>query len=329
MENKGVSTVIAVLLMLVITLSLIGLAYGFITGIFGGRIATTFSIADTYGDTVTVRNDGTVPISSFTKFTVDGEAVNYSVVPEDSSLVGHWKFDEGSGDVAGDSSGKGNDGTLVNDPTWVDGKFGKALSFDGSDNYVEVLDSDSLNITDEITIESWVYVVGSSGKIENIVYKAVSATSTEGVYRLRYFDNTNFIGNLSIGGTYYSNNGDTTVPLNTWHHVVLTYDGSNIKLFLNGKEDTTPVAVSGTIDTNNYPLFIGSRDGGFNGTIDEVRIYNRALSPEEIKAEYNMGGQINAGLTAKVKIYDDLSRGTHTVKICTPSMCTTTYLTII
>jgi hypothetical protein len=73
-----------------------------------------------------------------------------------SGLAGYWKFDEGSGTVASDSSNNGNTGTLVNGPQWVDGIRGNALTFDGVDDYVDVLDSNNLDVSQSITIEAWV-----------------------------------------------------------------------------------------------------------------------------------------------------------------------------
>src|SRR3989338_9509033 len=78
--------------------------------------------------------------------------------PSNLGLVGYWSFNEGIGPYAGDSSGNRNQGTLTNGPTWVDGKRGKALSFDGSNDYVNVASSTSLNITNAITISGWINV---------------------------------------------------------------------------------------------------------------------------------------------------------------------------
>ena len=81
-------------------------------------------------------------------------------IPEDTltrGLVGYWAFDEGSGTIAYDSSGFANNGTTTNGPSWTNGKVGGGMEFDGTNDYVDVRDSDSLDITNEITIEFWIY----------------------------------------------------------------------------------------------------------------------------------------------------------------------------
>ena len=84
-------------------------------------------------------------------------SVSYAIDP--AAIVGLWLFDEGAGDVATDSSGNGNDGVLINEPEWVDGKFGKALRFDGVDDYVDIPDSPSLSPTEQMSIVAWIYPV--------------------------------------------------------------------------------------------------------------------------------------------------------------------------
>ena len=205
-----------------------------------------------------------------------------------SGLVGYWKFDEGSGTTAFDSSGNGNIGVLYDSPTWVNGKSGKALSFDGSDDYVRIERSSSLDATSEVTVEAWIcpraYVSGL-GDNSHIV----SRTNTGGghVYVLSlYPDSHKASYSVNPFPDQHASNAD--IQLNVWTHLTMTYDGSYVRLYINGEFDSS-YELSGAIETTPNWLAIGCNSYGstyahFNGTIDEVRIYNRALSQEEIRS---------------------------------------------
>lgn len=186
-------------------------------------------------------------------------------------LVGEWHFD---GD-ARDSSGNGNDGTVYG-ASFVEGKVGKALSFDGSNDYAEVLNTDILKSQNSLTVSAWIKV-------------DVSSTSS-----LHYFINTNGFGvwkrNDQMGlaiSLPHTNSTRGQIETNTWQQIVGTYDGTLIKFYVNGE-------LKGFTNWPGTMSFEGSRNtviGTFNGeywngTIDEVRIYNRALNAEEIKANY-------------------------------------------
>jgi len=200
-------------------------------------------------------------------------------------LVLWLKFNEGSGNIAYDSSFYNNHGTIYG-ATWTDGKFGKALSFDGVDDYVEIPDSESLDITDAITVMVWV-----NGDLAS-QYKGIleKRDSTASGFALLSWDADEIKFEITNIGLSISKGGLESFR---WYHVVGTYDSSTGKgyLYINGVkvgEDTA----SGAIKPNDAKLFIGSRGIGnkpscyFNGTIDEVRIYNRALSENEIKMLY-------------------------------------------
>jgi len=200
-------------------------------------------------------------------------------------LVLWLKFNEGSGNIAYDSSFYNNHGTIYG-ATWTDGKFGKALSFDGVDDYVEVADSSSLDITDEITIMAWVKPRGSYA---DLTYPTI--VRKEGAYGLRFGHSTgNLNGVIWIGGSaVYSNSIENAWDTTRWTHFAFVYDGQYLRLYRNGVEAATPKACTGTIDVSANNLGIGASGKGsylFNGTIDEVRIYNRALSENEIKMLY-------------------------------------------
>jgi len=203
-----------------------------------------------------------------------------------ADLVGYWKFDEGSGNIAVDVSGYGNDGT-INGATWTTGKFGPGLNFDGIDDDVDCGIDESLNITDEITIALWIKpsVAGEGGSNVGPVCKAEAGVDPWS-WQLRY--------NAPGGGNYmgFQFNGDpegstwVSVQQNLlpgeWYHIAGTFDGANIVCYLNGVE-TERNTISG-IRGGNGRFFIGQDgwDNIFNGVVDELRIYNHALSAVEL-----------------------------------------------
>ena len=212
--------------------------------------------------------------------------------PSGSGLVGYWMLDEGSGTTAYDSSGYDNHGTIYG-ATWADGKAGKALSFDGVDDYVSVPDSASLDITNEITIEAWIMKPDyTNGWILN----------KESSYNLEIAGGDNSIEcNLKEqdgpGHTFFFGGN---FPPNVWTHVAMTYDGNFLKAYLNGDE-LGRRSLTITIETSTSDLLIGRRLLGtpnyFKGIIDEVRVYNRALSEEEIIFIATILGSISGTVT--------------------------------
>jgi len=242
----------------------------------------------------------------------DASDVNTTFIRVIDGVVGAWHFDEGSGTVAHDTSGEGNDGTLydgntTNDdgntpPQWIDGKFGKALSFDGMDDYVKVPDSASLDITDEIAIAAWIKWQGGAGGAttsKSIVDKrncyVVDIGHTE--HKVKFWIYTDTWKN--------SNPSTTSVDDGNWHYIVGVYDGSNIIIYVDSVAENNNNIGAETISTSIENLFVGSREGQrqyFNGIIDEVRIYNRALSEEEISDLYNNYGYTTPNYPNKVLV---------------------------
>jgi len=204
-----------------------------------------------------------------------------------NSLVGYWSFDYYNSSGIYDNSTYNNFGTFENGLSTSDittGKYGHGLEFDGVDDHLNVSNSESLNITNAITLEAWVYP--KSVKDQGIIAKAnYSAAILQQIYVLKIMDDNKFwftLSGTSIGCEAYSPNN--------WYHVVATWNGNWMKLYINGQY-LSGVSKSGDIPTTTAPLTIGSIYNSylFNGTIDEVRIYNRALSSEEINASYNNG----------------------------------------
>ena len=203
-------------------------------------------------------------------------------------LVGLWHFDEGSGKIAKDSSKYGNDGTLVKGPTWVDGKFGKALQFDGVDDSVNCGNPAGLkNIVNEITFMAWVKPFRDCGcivrKWEWSDYSGYHFDIYSGIYDSTF--------NLKIGY------GDISVlilgmalRLNEFSHVAFTADDSEVIFYINGRVAGRILSGRPIQLHNSKRLYIGGGSGWtgkyFQGIIDEVKIYGRVLTAKEIAADY-------------------------------------------
>lgn len=212
----------------------------------------------------------------------------------EDDIVGYWHFDEGMGTSTYDASGSGNTGTATG-TTWLAPsgcKAGQCLSFDGVDDHVEVPDDASLKPTSAITVTVWVNPDNTipPDSFANFVRKADEAPSTDG-YFLQY-DGSNpyprFCVHLSSSATC-SSATSVTLTAGQWWYIVGVYDGSNVLIYVNGDQKNS-VSASGSIVQDADILSIGSRGAlsdYFDGSIDEVRIYSRALTAAEIKDRYN------------------------------------------
>lgn len=203
--------------------------------------------------------------------------------PQQPGLVAAYAFDEGSGTAVDDLSTFGNDGSIIGAAWTTSGHSGHALIFDGIDDHVLVPDASSLDLTTGMTLEAWVYPTSTQSGWRAILQKQVDA----------WFLNGNTSANRpGVGGTFDGTcctvlSGTAALPANQWTHVAGSYDGANLRLYVNG----TPVATqaqTGSLQVNAFPLRIGGNTYGnefFPGRIDDVRIYDRALSQSEIQAD--------------------------------------------
>ncbi len=203
---------------------------------------------------------------------------------QDPNLVGWWTLDEGSGTIAYDSSIYGNDGTIVGDPEWVLGWKNGALDFDGDGDYIDCGDDESLEVGNEITVGVWVNLRTITISYMTVVAKgeyswrlSTQATASAFHFGINYWQ----IANSSI-------TPKGAVGANEWHHIAGTYDGATIRLYYDGELNNSLTSTAG-IGTNEANVRIGTNpeavDRYWDGLADEVRIYNRALTAEEINAE--------------------------------------------
>jgi serine/threonine protein kinase len=201
-------------------------------------------------------------------------------------LVAHWTLDESGGAVAHDLAG-GHNGTLHGDPVWLPtgGVLGGALQLDGMDDYVDTGYTDDLATW---TVSTWV-----SSPVAPATGGPTGPVHRDRNYQINW-DHPDLPGTaaLNVGGTWYA---ATLGPLaaNTWYHLVATYDGRTLLAYRDGVLIASNNAPSGEPSPEAASLTLGAHATGlqcFRGTIDDVRIYNYALTADEVQALYASGG---------------------------------------
>ena len=214
-------------------------------------------------------------------------------LPSDEHLVGYWAFDDGSGSVAVDGSGNGNDGTLVNmeDADWVDGVVGKGLNFDGT--HTEYVNLNAVNVAGASagSISVWIKSNGAWETHDTIFYCGDGPAWASMRFVLAGL-NTNQIYFAVADGTSSITTACRSGVLSpdTWYHIVGTYDGSNVKIYVTGelKDTVGSSIVPGAFNPSFTGIgFMNYSTRYWNGLIDEVRIYSTALTASEIKALYD------------------------------------------
>jgi len=206
--------------------------------------------------------------------------------PAQPGLVAAYGFNEGIGVLTFDSSGQANTGTLAGATWTTNGKFGSALSFNGTSAWVTIDDSPSLDLTTGLTIEAWVNPSSGSGTRTVLMKETASG--------LAYALYSAVSGQRPVGYVHTRKDnpavGSAAVPLNTWTHLAFTFDGSTLRLYVNGSLVRTSGINSGSIVTSAGALRIGGNavfGEYFKGLIDEVRVYNRALTAADIQVDMN------------------------------------------
>lgn len=211
-------------------------------------------------------------------------------------LIAEYRFDEAAGRIAVDSSGHQRHGRLEGHPQWVPGRYGTALQFDGVSDYVYVGHQDAFELA-HYTLMAWIKTNGrtSDPERQEILEKA-------GAYWLNIRNDSH---RLRAGGFFGGCRGTpywtyldtaTSVPLQTWTHVAATYDGSALRIYLNGTVSASRPEVRPACTTNHRLLILGAKklddqtpaEAFFSGTLDEVRIYSKAQSQAAIQDVMHM-----------------------------------------
>jgi len=210
-------------------------------------------------------------------------------------MVSYWNFEEGTGTIAHDSVSS-NHGTIYG-ASWTTGKVGNALSFDGINDYIEIGDVPSLDINSAITLEAWVKTAAAANHNNPIASKDDDGSNREWYFGTCFDANNPGKVRWTLNTpnpSWYGYELDSNEPLNDglWHYIVGTYDGSYMRLYIDGIEDSeSPMARSGQIPNTQAHFRIGytgsSSTQYFLGIIDEVAVYDKALTAEEIRNRYN------------------------------------------
>ncbi len=207
-------------------------------------------------------------------------------------LIGYWKFDEGVGSIAHDSSGNNNHGNIIGS-SWVPGLYGYAFNFDGNDDYIVVPYTATLNDYPPISVSCWFKFFEFDSNAIIIANKGETwCISINDNHQLEFEGFNSYIHHVT----------NQILDTDQWYHLVFTYDGNQVKVFFNGVEDFNEI-IGPTSLYDAYPLILGGNspnpyaigtDGKpylFTGMLDEFRIYNRVLSQEDIQFLYNEPNQ--------------------------------------
>jgi hypothetical protein len=229
----------------------------------------SFSAAGIYVLRLTV-SDGALSRTDDVTVTVNGP-------PVAGSLVAAWGFNEGIGTSLGDSSGNGRTGTVTG-ATWTTGKYGRALNFDGNDSVV----LSDIDLTGSFTVMAWMQTRSlHANGCASLVMKAFD-------YGFEICEGRLYAGvGTGSNWTAHPSKALTSADLNVWRHVTLTHDGTTLRFYIGG---TLVRSAAGTHTSNNRLLRFGRWSSNieyWNGRIDEVRIYNRALTQAEVQTDMN------------------------------------------
>jgi hypothetical protein len=278
----------------------------------------TYSIGDTNALITQLRlfntNDtGSVDIDNIRvrKYASTDTSSSLSTTEEQSKApIAYWKFNEGVGTTVYDSSSSNNNGALgtgTSAPTWQTEDqciSGKCLFFNGQTNFISISNSDSLNVqTGNLSISAWIKKTGNLGigdSNQTIIAKGNGASTFTYILVLKSTNKVNF--SLYDGTNNPSVLSNTIIQNDTWYHVVGTYDGTNLNIYVNGIFDnssgrgsyTTAPTKNSTVEIGMWPYQHGTR-GKFYGYIDEPKIYPYARTAAEIKQDYNLGASALIG----------------------------------
>ena len=231
--------------------------------------------------------------------------ISYAKI-DPNTIVGVWLFDGDEDDIAPDSSKNNHDGTINGDPERIAGKVesGQALEFDGAGDFVDCGNDDSLNLgvftvsfwANMPETQGWNHMVSKgshvAGGTPGSVNWGVMVYSNEEKFLYEVFEDTTWTGISS------------PISLNDWHHVVATYDGDNMELLIDGESKGVQSGVNVKLDASRSFRIGGIATAGavpgnfFNGSIDEVALFNVALTVEDIQKIMNDGLVKATGMTA-------------------------------
>ncbi|MBI2085525.1 MAG: LamG domain-containing protein [Candidatus Aenigmarchaeota archaeon] len=307
-NKKGITPVIALVMLMLVTVGIVGVSAAWFSGVLLTQTKKSISIpaggAYCSGGEIKVfvLNNGysAITASDILVAQVDGNDVLNTPFFGDmkSGLVGYWKFDEGSGAIATDSSGSGNNGNLQpacpDCPTRTSGKSLNAIKFDGVNDFVSMSHSPSLDLerTQSFSASAWAKIDITSGNNFPIIEKNSGGVIDRGI---SFTVRAATLIDLVLQGDSISNRiywrAPLGITLSNWNHYAFTYDGSSdvagVKVYVNGLQ-LSPTYTENTLTTsikNIQPVRTGYGFAGSfaKGTIDEVKIYNKAIGDLNIQ----------------------------------------------
>lgn len=240
-----------------------------------------YSKAGTY----TVKLTTTGPAGSNTK-TQTGY-IKVAAASTSTGLVAAYNFEEASGTTVFDASGKGNHGTISGATRSQWGKFGSTLYFDGTNDWVTINDSASLDLAAGMTLEAWIFPTDTMDDWRCVLLKERDGGQAYSLLANSSSNQPSAV--VRIGNVDHILPGGPRLTPRSWAHLAVTYDGVTERLYINGNQVSSKT-LSGSIQASNGVLRIGGNSiqgNFFKGQIDEVRIYNRALTASEIQADMN------------------------------------------
>ena len=233
--------------------------------------------------------------------------------PGTTGLVGCWKLDDGSGSIATDSSVYANHGALTGNYSWVSGHENSAVNF--SSGRILVPDALQLRPTSQVSASAWLYYTGNPGKNARVLVKGRDNFEA---YCIEQSDKDSFsfyVGEPN-GTRHFADSNDGDIHGDEWSHVAGTYDGTTVKSYINGQVVGSVSAIGLSLSQDANGLGIANRsdamDKPFKGTVDEVRVYNRALTDAEV-AWLATDGTGYAALRSCANIYDAEGQGAQVI----------------
>jgi hypothetical protein len=242
-------------------------------------------------NTASVPN-GTHTLSAVARDTAGNIAVSADAVVvvanATTGLVAAYGFNEGGGTSVADASGNGHTGAITGAAWTTQGRFGSALTFDGTSNLVTVNATALLNLTTGMTLEAWVFPTALGTSWRNVIIKERASGEVYNLYaHTDALKPTVYVVRAAAPNNPVDAAGTAQLALNAWSHLAATYDGTTLRLFVNGAQVGSR-ALTGALLTSTGALRIGGNSlwgEFFQGRIDEIRIYSRALTGAEIQAD--------------------------------------------
>lgn len=203
-------------------------------------------------------------------------------------LIGYWSFDRTTiTDKTVEDIWGNNDGTINGDPKIVEGKVGEALEFDGIDDFVETTPSATLSLTDAGTLEAWIKGTGTSMEIARIIQTGVDNGIEIGINNAGY-------GSVSaVLGPWINATSTYTINDDKWYYIAAVFSGAKLSLYVDGELNEEASGVDNLNMQTESRIVIGQHplaSNFFDGLIDEVRVYNRALDEKEILQNFGAKG---------------------------------------